>query len=457
MADETKDQAPDLSALAEALMVPAYTEPSAEQKKKLKDWFFDAIEEFYKQKQYLAAEATRLGVPRFNYPSEPIDQAGIVWEQSYSRFAFVFNERFFDGLTFEEFCFVVAHEALHIINSHIFTFRDRIKEMQDLKRGQTQEQKNEAIGKFCERFNVAADCVVNDSLVNWYGFKPIMEGQIYYGKPTIGRDCEDLSVMDVYYLLPDKQNNEGRRNHIWKTFLDSNGNLKREFVKQMKEFIERNMRNSMFSDKESSRIKEMVKDFKECQDPIAAGNAPVGRDRPIAEDQLVSISWNKLLYDWTEASKMEDKWNRVPKTLITVYPDTILPLHAPKETEEIFIAIDASGSISYDALSVFIGIVKNAPRHIKIRSISFDTQCYKYDIKGKDRPQGGGGTSFAIVEEYIKANFKKYPRGVLVLTDGFGDHVSPQYKDRWCWILYGNYSTAYCKDMRWFKIEDLLT
>jgi predicted metal-dependent peptidase len=142
--------------------------------------------------------------------------------------------------------------------------------------------------------------------------------------------------------------------------------------------------------------------------------------------------------------------------MMSIYPDVILPTMEDQEKEEIFFAIDSSGSIDRHALSLFVDVVRNTPKHFKIKAISFDTKCYEYDIKKGGSPRGGGGTSFCIIEDYIQQNFKKYPKAIFVLTDGEGCCVSPKHPERWCWLLYSYCQDRHIGNMKSYKVKDVL-
>lgn len=420
--------------------------------------FSKAIDTLYKTNHYLAAEITKLGYPKLvtGYPPT----AGVMWDEERSKICFMFNEKFAASLTDEEFCFTIAHESRHVIGGHIFLLRDHVDKLERLN------EDKKKINKFVSRFNRAADCVVNDSLVNLYKFPKCFSGkkkdelEACYGKELIGVDCHDLTAMDVYYLLPeDKVGQNNVENHeSWKSFLNDDGSMKQEFVDSIKEFINENMDNSALSDEEMAEVDKIKDMMGESLDQYTSksGKAATGKSRSIGGFGTESLNWNKILFSVIEIKKVEDIWSRPNRKLISVYPDVILPTAKPQEKQEIFVAIDSSSSIDYDALRLFATVLKNSPNNVDIKAISFDTKCYEYDVKGSTDPKGGGGTSFDIVEEYIQNNFKKYPKAVFVLTDGCGTYVEPQHPNRWCWILYDYANTQFCENMKNYKIEELL-
>src|SRR5579859_2109743 len=185
----------------------------------LNDRFRDAVELLYKKNQYLAAEVTRLGFPTLTGNCKT---AQVIWDKNKKRINFEFNKKFADGLTDEEFAFVISHEAVHIINSHIFTLLENINKFKT--------KSNPELMSFMKKFAIASDCIVNDSLTNLYGFekllnppmdpntgmpeidpktgKPKIKG--LYGKEIVGFDCHDYDVMTVISMLKDQQGNNGK-------------------------------------------------------------------------------------------------------------------------------------------------------------------------------------------------------------------------------------------------------
>lgn len=475
--------------------------------------FQDAIEDLYETNHYLAAEITKLGYPKLvdGYPPT----AGVMWDKQRKKVCFMFNRKFLDRVNHEELKFTIAHEANHVFRGHIFQLRDEVDKRQRMN------EDSRKINRFCRKFNLASDCVINDSLTNLYKFPRLdwvgyMETKIYkdtsliefatkchippehfvelnpdlgdikatlhkgdiikipgrpiYGKDLVKVDCQDLTAMDVFYLIPEQEGegsgdgegegggDNGVENHEgWKSFLNDDGTMDRDFVDAMRDFIEEHMDDSAMSDDEMSQVDDMKEAMENSLDSYAskAGKEALGKARRVGHGDE-SLNWNKILSALVETRKFHDVWHRPNRKLVEVFPDVILPSTEYTEKQEIFVAIDSSGSIDYSALSLFATVLKNSPATIEIKAISFDCRCYEYDVKGNEPPKGGGGTNFGIIERYIQDNFKKYPKAVFVLTDGCGSSVQPQYPNRWCWILYGYSSEAYCADMKRYNIKDLL-
>jgi len=423
--------------------------------------FEKAVEELYENNCYIAAEITKLGYPKLIPENSYPPTAGVGWDKFNKRIVFLFNEKFEKTLTDEEFKFVIAHEAVHVINMHVFLF----KEEQERKKAAKWDEVK--VFDHIRKLNVAADCVVNDSLIYLYNFNKLEAlGTVndkslrpLYGEEVVQCQCHDLTVFEVFYLLPDKYEGEDADHDSWEQFFEADGSVNKDFIQKIKNFISGKIENSACSDKEQEFISKMKEAMINSKDKNAskAGEDAKGSSREISLTNN-ALNWNKILFALTDIRKYEDVWNKPNKKTISVYPDCILPSCKEIEKEKLFIAIDASGSINYDILSLFVSVLKNSPPFFKIEAISFDTQCYKYNISSSDRPQGGGGTAFNIVEEYILKNYKKYPKAVVVLTDGdnYDGVVIPKYANRWIWLLYGTQTNKNIKHMKCYNIQKLL-
>jgi len=115
----------------------------------------------------------------------------------------------------------------------------------------------------------------------------------------------------------------------------------------------------------------------------------------------------------------------------------------------IWLFMDISGSC-YDFKGKFLRAYSSIPKDkFDIRVFSFDTHAHELHPNsktGKISIYGGGGTSFRCIERKIQSTVNsehiKYPKLVLVFTDGEGWDVNPQHPDRWYWFLMGAWSTT---------------
>lgn len=79
-----------------------------------------------------------------------------------------------------------------------------------------------------------------------------------------------------------------------------------------------------------------------------------------------------------------------------------------------------------------------------VRSYAFDTQV---QLVSPGQPLSvGGGTRFDILEtecQRVMVEDGRYPDCVVIISDGDGNPVSPQYPHRWRWLLTPNGRRSY--------------
>ena len=108
--------------------------------------------------------------------------------------------------------------------------------------------------------------------------------------------------------------------------------------------------------------------------------------------------------------------------------------HNPlKDRFSVALYIDVSGSCSawFPMFKKAANII-NADPILELECFAFDTSVtlIKFDTSLKI----GGGTDFGILEASCqRAN--KYPDVVMVITDGYGTKITPEYLKRWLWFL----------------------
>lgn len=138
-------------------------------------------------------------------------------ELDYDDFKFVFSPAFGSALSVEEMAFILAHETMHIILNHLklvegFVDREALKKAKkaiDNQKRMTRDEIRDAIvaQQNAMRFNIAADCVINDYLGNAGMDVP---NECMKGKDKVGVDTAYLTVHEVYQMLKNQvqqQNN----------------------------------------------------------------------------------------------------------------------------------------------------------------------------------------------------------------------------------------------------------
>jgi predicted metal-dependent peptidase len=129
-------------------------------------------------------------------------------ELDYEDFKFVFSPSFGSALSVEEMSFILAHETMHIVLNHLklvesFVDREALKKAKkaiDNQKRMTRDEIRDAIvaQQNAMRFNIAADCVINDYLGNAGMDVP---NECMKGKDKIGVDAAYLTVHEVYQML----------------------------------------------------------------------------------------------------------------------------------------------------------------------------------------------------------------------------------------------------------------
>ena len=471
---------------------------------KFKSEIDDATQKLYEFNHYLATQITRLGYPSLTISSIPT--AGVMWDEKRKKVNFIFNKLFYESLTEEQLIFILAHEASHVFHGHIFTMWEVYsKADRDPTTSKFETQ------QWLRKFNKAADCVVNDSLVNLHGLPKVRYVGYFlgkaaedhklsesvknpehlkdylecnpdlaadelikkgsslkipthplWGKEVVKTDCHDLTVENVMLLMPEQDCSEGTgtldSHEFWKNFVDGNGNFDPEFVKKMQGVIQENLENSDLSQQEKEAVEKLQKIMEKSSDSNVqkAGKEASSSRVTLDGHSNDSLQWRRLLADKLDMKQTEDTWDKPVRSLISVYPDVLLPRESYKETQSIFLAIDVSDSIDMNTVQFFLRLAKNTPKNFQVEGIVFNTHCTKVDVRNdKDFPVGGG-TSFSIIEDYIQNNLPQYPKAIFVLTDGHGDDVEPQHPGRWTWLLYGSSSTHNIGNMTHHDIEKML-
>ncbi len=150
------------------------------------------------------------------------------------------------------------------------------------------------------------------------------------------------------------------------------------------------------------------------------------------------IDWREMLYRHI-ASYAKSTFAFVPPNMKYLYRGIYLP-SLSSDLLRIVIAIDTSGSVDEDLLSLFLGEVASvtqqypnfeidlitADAKIQSHEVFLPGETLVYEIKGR------GGTDFRPVFEYIDRHID-YPTLLIYFTDGFGTFpdVEPSYDLLW--------------------------
>ncbi len=340
------------------------------------------------------------------------------------------NEQFFlkELTTFSSRVAVIKHETLHLLFKHLF--RMDLKQY-DLK-----------------VFNIAADIVVNqyigiwdlpksavtlssfpdlnlvkDESVEWY-YKKItdLKTEIEKSKKnknnsSVDTDYSSLSAPLSASSLERILTSDSHSNHSMWGICDSTNNV-------------------ISAETDLDRLIIQAKDRTSVKD---YGNIPLELQtliNVIIDKRNPKINWKRALKIFSSSSR-KTKVNYTIKKISKRYgtrPGTKIIRY-----QKMAVAIDTSGSIETNDFDLFFSEIHSMwINGAEIEIIECDAavqRCYNYNGKIPKYIQGGGGTSFNPVFEYInKERFKKYD-GCIFLTDGYAPEPTVKPNCKVFWII----------------------
>ena len=337
---------------------------------------------------------------------------------------FYYNSRFIMMLKPKEVEFLVGHEVLHVVYDHMG------------RRGNRDPQ----------IFNVANDYAVNADLKRhnvgqFITSVPCLYEKKYDGKPSeeIYDDLmKNVKQIDINSLIEqmiddhmdgeDGEDGEG----------DGEGNQEGKGKGRPK-----------MSDEERERVRQEIKQaIISAASSAEAGQLPLGVERLIKQHTNPVMPWRELIQqNLTSCIRTDYSWMRPSRR--GWHMDAIMPGMTPGEEIDVVVTLDMSGSISNKQAQDFLGEIggmMNSFDGYKVHLFCFDTDTYNpqdFNSENMDRieeyePQGGGGTDFDCIFDYLKENDIQ-PKRLIVFTDGYpcGSWGVANYCDT-TWIIHGD-------------------
>ncbi len=370
----------------------------------------------------------QIGAPRF---TEEIETAAIVYSSSGAPVRFLFNPKFWRSLPNYDREFVVCHEMLHVVLNHGFRSKDIANR---------------------ELTNIAADIAVNHLLVERFGFvRELLQDwtrccwvDTVFAAPLPPTNLTMEQYYDMLTRLDLIQTPPPLDVHLFEsTSVGSIRNLRaaKEVDELLRTLIPHLRADLLERLGEEGRARSM------------RGKEALGAWFTVTPEPPPKIPWERIVRKRLRLTAEEgsESWSREHRRLGS-FTEFSLPgiddqqrILGKKTRQRCVFFIDASGSV-FNLQDRFFALVQSLPSHLyDIELCSFDTLVYQLDIR-EPVVRGGGGTSFRILEDYLKAPSSgretlrmRYPDVVFVLTDGFGDKVCPRHPDRWHWLLTTDY------------------
>jgi predicted metal-dependent peptidase len=385
--------------------------------------------------------------------TDELPTAGVLFDKHDGRYLhFMFNEEWYNELTDYERAFIISHECLHVILNHGKRFRGLVPEIA----------------------NIAADIVINHMLTTKFGFdKSKLQNKIIkvgaWFETVFPKDkCPPRGMSFEYYyelLLKEakaQQNGKGNGTNLGVGQIDDHSGLEQATADNVLEAL-KEMAQTGLTNKEKDVLKQLGKVYGDKNDECKKAGVDPGTIKAILEAVYnPKMVWEKIIKSMRTAfrqrEKEKDTWISKHRRHHLLSDELILPCSREVDSRdynklELVAFMDISGSCIH-LKDDFYNLLNTVPTDLfNITAHTFDTAVREIDLK-KTKITGGGGTSFSVIEQYIRKNFKRYPYAVLIITDGAGDNVSPQHPDRWHWVLSDNYKQLIPKESKIFELKD---
>lgn len=208
-----------------------------------------------------------------------------------------------------------------------------------------------------------------------------------------------------------------------------------------------------FSKEEWQTIKDELKEAMVQAHAAAAGNVPAAIKRMIQDMTEPKMNWRELL-QMNIQSIVRSNYSFSRPSRKGWASGAILPGMIPEQTIDIAIALDMSGSIGQNEISIFLGEVSGILAQYTDYSIdlfTYDTSVYNHiKITSENandlltyEPVGGGGTDYRCILEHLKDQ-NLVPKKLINFTDLYvSDFVEElgEYCD--ClFLVFGNESST---------------
>ena len=337
---------------------------------------------------------------------------------------FYYNSRFIMMLKPKEVEFLVAHEVLHVVYDHMG------------RRGTRDHQ----------LFNIANDYAVNADLKRHKVGQFITTVPCLYEQKYDGKSSEE--IYDDLMKNVQKIDINSLIDQMIDDHLDGEGDGESDGDGDEKEGKGKGKRPQMSGEERERARQEIKQAILNAAQSAEAGTLPKGVERLIRSVTDPVMPWRELIQtNLTSAIRTDFSWMRPSRR--GWHMDAIMPGMTPGEEIDVVVAIDMSGSISNRQAQAFLGEIggmMDAFDGYKVHVFCFDTEIYNpadFTSENLDsidgyEPQGGGGTDFDAIFEYLK-EVGNVPKRLICFTDGYpcGSWGDADYCDT-TWIIHGD-------------------
>lgn len=340
-----------------------------------------------------------------------------------------FSPSFLEELSDKELDFIMMHEILHVVLQHCL-------------RGEDKDN---------ERYNIAADIVINSTIMHENDDKPSSITLSKYGESMHlapdGKEGYLYTAEEVFEMLQSKQKNFDSGNKKSKKAGNVGSKKGRaEKVQQSRKNMDKPVakrwddHSQWGKYEEDSTLRDVwVKNFAECCEAIKVrdssnkrGTLPMFAERMLEKLKKPQTDWRTILNDFIQEEICDYSFSPPDRR----FQDS--PFFLPDFNEmgkndnvnDILFFVDTSGSISDKDMTTAYSEIKGAIDQFggKLQGWLgfFDAAIIEpkpfssFDEFIAIKPAGGGGTDFQIIFEYVNRHMKeKKPNCIIILTDGY--------------------------------------
>jgi predicted metal-dependent peptidase len=335
---------------------------------------------------------------------------------------FYYNSRFIMMLKTKEVEFLVGHEVLHVVYDHMG------------RRGTRDPQ----------LWNIADDYAVNADLKRHRVGEFITTVPCLYESKYDGMNAE--AIYDDLYDKAEKINIDDLLDKMIDDHIDGDGDGDGDEGDEDGE--SKSKRPTMSPEEREQARQEMKQAIISAAQSAEPGTIPKGVERLIKSVTNPVMPWRELIQtNLTSAIRTDYSWIRPSRR--GWHMDAVMPGMTPGEEIDVDIAIDMSGSISDTQAQAFLAEIAgmmDAFDGYRLHVFCFDTKIYNpqnftsenMDTVDEYQVEGGGGTDFDCVFEYLK-EAGRVPNRLIVFTDGYpcGSWGDANYCDT-TWIIHGD-------------------
>lgn len=340
-----------------------------------------------------------------------------------------FSPRFLDGLSDSELDFVLMHEILHVVLQHCM-------------RGDPDDP---------ERYNIAADIVVNSIIMKENGGDPRSITLSKYGesmhKAPDGKEGSEYTAEQVFGMLKptakakkagggsgDGGEGKGKGGQVpnWEDGRAQHKQTKPRSGSGWDDHSHwaKTEEDSVLRDVWVKRLAEACEAISIRDASNACGTLPAFAKRMLEELTKPQTDWRQILTDFIQ-EEINDYSFSPPDRRFEDCPFFLPDFNEKDETvKDILFMIDTSGSMSDKMITAAYSEIKGAIDQFNGKLCGrlgfFDAAIIEpqpfsdFEEFSVIRPAGGGGTDFQIIFEYVHQHMREEPpASIIILTDGY--------------------------------------